>query len=176
MCWFGRMENIQKKSHYARCQFLEELRNSLCGPLPKIIEKPWSIWIELQTVTDASARVSLLGTAGWTIDFLRTTWYWMCGSSQQGLQLVFDRFSAAYEQERTNISAKNIEVLCLSRRSRQCFLSVSEIHCSRWRRSIFLGRYSLVTEVGTKGSIHGLLKQTQFCVSIIPLWWQNGSF
>jgi len=33
-----------------------------------------------------------------------------------------------------------------------------------------------VTEVGTKELIHGLVKQTQFCVSFIAPWWQNGSF
>jgi len=31
--------------------------------------------------------------------------YSMRGSSQQGLQLAFDRFSAACDQERTNISS-----------------------------------------------------------------------
>jgi len=52
-------------------------------------------------------------------------WYCMRGSSQQGLQHAFDRFSAACDQPRKKISAKKIEVLCLSRRPRQCILQVS---------------------------------------------------
>jgi len=39
-----------------------------------------------------------------------------------------------------------------------------------------LGWYSRVTKVGTKRLIHGLVKQTQFCVSFIALWWRNWSF
>ena len=34
------------------------------------------------------------------------------GSSQQGLQLAFDPFSAACDQEGTKISTKKIEALC----------------------------------------------------------------
>jgi len=37
---------------------------------PQKFEEPWSIWIR-QTVTHASTRVALLGTAGWTVCFLR---------------------------------------------------------------------------------------------------------
>ena len=33
-----------------------------------------------------------------------------------------------------------------------------------------------MTKVGTKGLIHGLVKQTQFCVSFIAPWCRNGSF
>jgi len=46
-------------------------------------------------------------------------------SSQQGLQLTFDRFSAACDQEGTKISSKKIEVLCLLRRPKAVF-SASE--------------------------------------------------
>jgi len=49
----------------------------------------------------------------------------MRGSSQQGLQCAFDRFSAARDQAGTNISSKKIEVLCLLRCPRQCFLQVN---------------------------------------------------
>jgi len=49
----------------------------------------------------------------------------MRGSSQQGLQHAFGRFSAACDQAGTKFSAKKIEVLCLSRRPRQCILQVS---------------------------------------------------
>jgi len=49
----------------------------------------------------------------------------MRGSSQQGLQHAFDRFSAAHDQAGTKISTKKIEVLCLSRRPRQFILQIS---------------------------------------------------
>jgi len=39
----------------------------------------------------------------------------MRGPSEQGLQLTFDRFSAASDQEGTKISTKKIEVLCLAK-------------------------------------------------------------
>jgi len=52
----------------------------------------------------------------------------------------------------------------------------AEIHYSRCRRSSILGWYLGVTKVGTKGLIRGLVKQTQFCVSVIAPWWQNGSY
>jgi len=100
----------------------------------------------------------------------------MRGSSQQSLQPAFDRFSAAYNQAITKISSKKIEVLCLSRRPSSVVCKWAAIHCSRWRRSSTLRWYSLVTEVGTKELIHGLVKQTQFCVSYVALWWQNWSF
>jgi len=34
------MQHITKKSHYAGCPALELLCNSLCGPLPKNVERP----------------------------------------------------------------------------------------------------------------------------------------
>jgi len=49
----------------------------------------------------------------------------MRGSSQQGLQHEFDRFSAVCDQAGTKISTKKIEVFCLSRRPLQCGLQVS---------------------------------------------------
>jgi len=48
----------------------------------------------------------------------------MRGSFQQGLQHAFDRFSAARNQAGTKLSSKKIEVLCLSRRPRQCIVQV----------------------------------------------------
>jgi len=39
----------------------------------------------------------------------------MRGSSEQGLQLTFNRFSAACDQEGTKISSNKIEVLCLAK-------------------------------------------------------------
>jgi len=102
--------------------------------------------------------------------------YCMRRSSQQGFQLELDRFSAACDQEGTKISSEKIEVLCLYKRSRQCFLQVSGNTLLCWRRSSTLGWYSRVTKVGTKGLIHGCVKQTQFCVNFIAPWTRNGSF
>jgi len=31
-------------------------------------------------------------------------------------------------------------------------------------------------ESGTTGPIHGLVKETKFCVNFVDMWWQNGSF
>jgi len=40
----------------------------------------------------------------------------MCGSSEQGLQLTFDRFSAACNQEKTKISSKRLRYyICLAK-------------------------------------------------------------
>jgi len=102
--------------------------------------------------------------------------YCMRRYSQQGFQLAFDRFPAACDQEGTKISSEKIEVLCLLRCSRQCFLQVSGNTLLCWRRSSTLGCYSRVTKVGTKGLMHGYVKQTQFCVSVIAPWRRNGSF
>jgi len=100
----------------------------------------------------------------------------MRGSLQQGFQLAFDRFSAACDQEGTKISSEKIEVLCLLRRSRQCILQVSGNTPLCWRRSSTLVWYTGVKKVGTKGLMHGYVKQTQFCVSFIAPWRRNGSF
>ena len=55
----------------------------------------------------------------------------MRGSSEQGLQLTFDRFSAACDQEGTKTNSKRLRYhvslrqCFLGRRPRQCFLQVS---------------------------------------------------
>ena len=50
------------------------------------------------------------------------------------------------------------------------------IHSSRWRRSGTQEWHLRVTEGGARRLKHGLVKQTQFCVSFIALWSQNRSF
>jgi len=94
----------------------------------------------------------------------------MRGSSQQGLQHAFDRFSAACNQAGMKISTKTIEVLCLSRRLRQCILQVNGNTLQQVETFKYLPVVFAVTEVGTKRLIHGLVKQTQFCVSFIVPW------
>ena len=171
MCWFGRMYHIPKKSQYARCLALGLLCNSLCGLSQKILKSPGLYELDRPSQTrrqrchcwelqdEPFAFFGWIGTA--------------CVDLQQGLQLAFDRFSDACDQAGTKISTEKIEVLCLSRHPRQCFLQVS---CSWWSRSSTLGWHSRVTEVGTKGLIHGLVNQTQFCVSFIAPWWRNVRF
>jgi len=48
------------------------------------------------------------------------------------------------------------------------------VHSSRRRRSSTLGWHLRVAEGGARRLKHGLVKQTQFCVSFIALWPQNG--
>jgi len=50
--------------------------------------------------------------------------YCMRGSSQQGLELTFDRFSAACDQEGTTISSEKIKALCLLRRASRPIISL----------------------------------------------------
>jgi len=121
--------------------------------------------------------VSLLGTAGWTVCFWRKNWYCM-RRSQHGLQHAYFQFSAACDQEGTGtkISTKKMEAMCLYDAQSSVFCKWVEIRYSRWWRSSSLGWYSRLTEVGTKRLIHGLVKQTQFCVSFTSPWWRNGSF
>jgi len=77
-----------------------------------------------------------------TVCFLRTNWYCMLGSSHKGLQRAFDLFSNACDQAGTKISSKKIEVLCLSRRPRQCILQVcgnilQQIETSKYLEVVF---------------------------------------
>jgi len=74
--------------------------------------------------------------------FLRTNWYCMRGSSQQGLQHAFDRFYAACGEAGRQICTKKVEVLCFSRRPRQCIRQVSgntlqQVETFRYRRGLF---------------------------------------
>jgi len=59
--------------------------------------------------------------------FLRMNWYCVRGSSQQGVQHAFDRFSDACDQEGTKISSKKIEVLgYVSLKTSKAVFSASE--------------------------------------------------
>jgi len=55
-----------------------------------------------ESVTIGNCRMNRL--------LLRTNWYCMHGSSQQGLQHTFDRFSAACDPAGTKISTKKIKI------------------------------------------------------------------
>ena len=117
---------------------------------------------------------------------MRENWCCMRGSSQQVLQHAFDRFSAACDQEGTKTNSKKFEVLCLAQGSvswtdaqgsvscadaqGSVFCEYAAIQCSRWRRSSTLGWYQRVMKVGTKGLIHGLVKNAvlrELCCSVM---------
>ena len=101
---------------------------------PKHFGESWSIWMGY-LVIHTSTRVSLLEAAGWTICFLRTNWYCMRGSSQQGLQHAFDRFSAACDQTGKKISAEKLRD-CVSQDAQgSVFCTWAKMHCSKWSRS-----------------------------------------
>jgi len=55
---------------------------------------------------------------------------------------------------------------------------VSDNILQQLEKSNYLGvvAYLPVTEGGARRLIHGLVKLTQFCVNLIALWLQNGSF
>jgi len=114
------MEHIPKKSHFARCPALELLCYSLFDPLQKI----WRALVYMNLI-DSHRRVDEGVTVGncrmnRLLCSLRTNWHYMRGSFQQGLQHAFDLFYSACDQPGTKISAKKTELLCFSRRPKQC--------------------------------------------------------
>jgi len=99
----------------------------------------------------------------------------LLASSQQSLQHALDRFSAACHRAGMKISTKNTE-LCRSTNPRQCMLQVSGTTLQQVEKFMDLGVVAYLTEGGARRLIHGLVKLTQFCLSFIALWSQNGSF
>jgi len=85
-------------------------------------------------------------------------------------------FFSTCDQVWKKISTKKTGVLCLRRNPTSTSASEANtaIHCSRWRCSSTVERYSPMIVGGR--FIHGLVKQLQFCVSFIALWQQNGNF
>jgi len=102
--------------------------------------------------------------------FLRTNWYCMCGSFQQGLQHIFDRFYAAYDQTGTKFSTKEIEILCLLRHQRQCFLQVKGNSLQQVERFKYLGVVFTCDESPNTGIDTLIGKAKKLCVSFIALW------
>ena len=76
------------------------------------------------------------------------------------------------------ISTKNNEVFCLPTNPMQCMLQVSGNALQVLEKFKYLGMvtYLPVPEGGARRLMHGLVKLTQFCLSLIALWSQNGSF
>jgi len=122
-----------------------------------------------------STRVSQSGAAGSTVYFCRRLV--LLASSKQGPQHALDRFSAACDRARMKISTKNTEVLCISTNARQCMRQVNVNTLQQVDTFKSLG--VVFSSDGRRSAmrlIHGLVKLTQFCVSFIALWPQNGSF
>ena len=90
-------------------------------------------------------------------------------NSQQRLQHVVDRFSAACDRDRIKISTKNTDVLCPCTNQRQCVLQVSGMHCSRWRNSSAYRWYSRVTE-GSEEAYAWITKANAVLLELIVLW------
>jgi len=99
----------------------------------------------------------------------------LLASYQQSLQNALDRFSVARDRAKMKISTKNNE-LCLSTNPRQRTLQVSGNTLQQVEKFEYLGWYLRVMEREARRLIHGLLKQTQFCVRFITVWSQSGSF
>jgi len=64
----------------------------------------------------------------------------LLATSQQGRQNALDWSSAACIQVGTKINPKQTDVLCISRRPKQCILQVSDniVFCSRWSLSTLI--------------------------------------
>ena len=94
----------------------------------------------------------------------------MRGSSHQGLQHTFDRFSAACDQAGMKISTKMIEVLCLSRRPRQCIPLVSgntlqQVETFKCLGMVFTSDGSRNKEIDTRiGRANAVLRELYFSV------------
>ena len=147
MCWFGRMQHIHIKSHYTRCLALELLCNSLCGLSHKI----WR------------ALVCRMNRLFFADELVLHAW-----SSQQGLQLAFDRFPAACDQAGTKISSKKIEVLCVLRCPRLCFLQVSgntlqQVETFKYLGVVFTSDESRKKEIDTRIGKANVVLRELYC-------------
>jgi len=85
-----------------------------------------------------------------------------------GLQQAFDRFSAACDQEGTKISYKKIEVLCLLRRPKQCFLQVSgntlqQVKTFKYRGVVFASDESRNKEFDTRIGKANVVLRELYC-------------
>ena len=101
-----------KPFHPAAIRLLELMCNSLCG----LYQKLWRalVYMNWMGQLQTPQQGCHCWAAGRTVCVLRTKWCCIRGSSQQGLQHTFDRFSAACDQAGTKISTKKVEVLCLA--------------------------------------------------------------
>jgi len=102
----------------------------------------------------------------------------LLASSEQRLQHALDRFAAAYDRAGIKVSTKNTRVLSLSINPRQCVLQASDNTLQQVERLSNLTWYLRVTEGRTRRLLHGLVKQTQFCVlrALSLCGDKNGSF
>ena len=103
--------------------------------------------------------------------FLPTNWYCIHGSSQQGLQHAYDRFSDACDRAETKISTKKMEVSCLSRRPRQCILEVSsntlqQVETFKYLGVVFISDGSQNKRIDTRiGKANAVLRELYHSVA-----------
>ena len=162
---------------------LELLCNSLCGPLPKTLKSPCLYKLNGQSQTHRR------GCHCWELQDEPFAFCGRIGTACVDLRnrvfssLLIDFLLRATKKERKS-ALKRLRYYVsprqcfLGRRSRQCFLQLSTNTLQQVETFKYLGAgwYSRVTKVSTKGLIHGLVKQTQFCVSFIAPWWRNRGF
>jgi len=168
MCCCGRMEHIpKKKTHYARVR----TSNSCAIAYVVLSQKLWRS-PGLHELDDRQSQTRRHGCHCWE---LQDEPFAFCGRIGTACMDLLNRAFSTHligfllcttNQER-NSALKRL-MYCVSQDTQgSVFCEWAKLHCSRWRRSSTLGWYALVTEVGTKALIHGLVKQTQFCVSFI---------
>jgi len=100
-----------------------------------------------------------------------------CQHLLNSLQHALDRFATACDRAGMKFSTRSTEVLCLSTNPRQCVRQVNGNTLQQVDKFNYLG--VLFTSDGRRSVMrlmHGLVKLTQFCVSFVDLWPQNGSF
>jgi len=128
LCWFRREKcvdfvegNISRKNN-----IMQDVRLSNCCAIAYVIlfQKIWRALVYMNLI-DSHRRVDEGVTVGncrmnRLLCSLRTNWHYMRGSFQQGLQHAFDLFYSACDQAGTKISTKKTELLCFSRRPKQC--------------------------------------------------------
>jgi len=91
----------------------------------------------------------------------------MRGSSQQGLQLAFDRFFTACDQAGTKIGTENIEALCLKTPVAVYSASERKYTAAGGDVQVPWGGIYKRRKSERKGLIQGFVKQTQFSVALL---------
>ena len=101
----------------------------------------------------------------------------LLASSEQRLQHALDRFAISVPPIRKKISTKKTEVSCLSRKLSQWTLQMCDIAEQQIEKFKNLGlAFTSDPKWNREIDIPFSIKQTQFCVSFIALWSQNGHF
>ena len=177
--------NISQKSYYARGPEVKLSCNSLCGPLPKYLESPGLYEFDRQSHTRrrrchswklqdkpfALLCADELVLHAWIFSTGPSARIWSNISPLAFDQHAFDRFNSACDQAGTKISTEKIEVLCLSRRPRQCILQVrgnalQQVETFKYLRVVFTCDGNRNKEIDTRiGKENTVLRE--FCCSVV---------